>query len=136
MYSYIILLYTSLIRHQDSYTDTPVRVRITDVDVFDYIRNNIDDISHHLEEAIRTCGCIKWFAMMDVAFQRTTVDGDVQHTTVRFRTQPEMLSDASNVTTESMTAQFSSAIENYNKIGCSLLIERILDFCITLRHLL
>jgi len=72
-------------------------VHVTDVDVFDYIRNNIDDISYHLKEAIRTCGCIKWFAMMDEAFQRTTADGDVQRTTVRFRTQPEMLSDASDV---------------------------------------
>jgi len=81
-------------------------VHVIDVDVFDYIRNNIDDISHRLEEAIRRRGCIKWFAMMDVAFQRTTVDGDVQRITARFRTQPVMLSDASNVTTESMTAQF------------------------------
>ena len=61
--------------------------------------------------------------MMDVAFQRTTVDGDVQRTTDRFRTQPVMLSDASDVTTESMTAQFLSAIENFNKRGCSCSIS-------------
>ena len=72
--------------------------------------------------------------MMDVAFQRTTVDGDVQRTTARFRTQPELLSDASDITPESMSAQFSSAIENFNKRGSSWLIERILDFCITLGH--
>jgi len=70
--------------------------------------------------------------MMDVAFQRTTVDGDVQRTTARFRTQPEMLLNASDVTTESMTAQFLSAIENFNKRGSNWLIERILDFCIML----
>ena len=107
-------------------------VHVTDVDACDYIRNNIDEISHHLKEAIRTHRCIKWFAMMDVAFQRTTVDGDVQRTTARFRTQPEMLLNASDVTTESMTAQFLSAIENFNKRGSNWLIERILDFCIML----
>jgi len=41
---------------------------------------------------------------------------------------------ASDVTTESMTAEFSSAIENFNKRRSNWLIERILDFCITLSH--
>ena len=64
-----------------------------DVDVEEYIQNNANDIQTHLDDAIQRHVCIKWYAMMDVLFYRSTADGCLQQTTARFRTPPAILSD-------------------------------------------
>ena len=103
----------------------------TDVDVHEYIRDNTDDVRRRLDAAIRTHSCIKWYATLDLIFQRTTPDGDVQHTTARFRTQPEVISDTSNVNVQSIASEFLLGIENFNRRGSNWLVESVLDFRIT-----
>jgi len=68
-------------------------IRISDVDVVEYLRDNDEDIISRLCEALRVHQSIKWHATMDIAFYRTTPDGEIQNTTGRFRTQPAISSD-------------------------------------------
>ena len=52
----------------------------TDVDGFEYVHDNVDDVLRRLDAAIRIHRCVKWYATMDLSFQRTTPGGEVQHT--------------------------------------------------------
>jgi len=47
---------------------------------------------------------------MDVQFYRTSVDGEVQQTTARFRTSPSVLSDASTLDMDGVVGEFTSAV--------------------------
>ena len=103
----------------------------TDVDVVEYVRNNADDVRHHLDNAIRKHRSVKWYSTIDIGFQRTTSDGDVQHTTARFRTQPNVISDTSNVSVNRIAGEFLSGIDNFNRRGSNWIVESVLHFHIT-----
>jgi len=103
----------------------------TDVDVFQYVHDNVDDVQRRLDAAIRIHRCVKWYATMDFGFQRTTPDGEVQHTTARFRTKPDVITDISCVTTEGIANEFFMGIENFNRRGSNWVVESVLDFRIT-----
>jgi len=68
---------------------------------------------------------------MDVQFYRTTVDGELQQTTARFRTSPNVLSDAATVDMDDVVREFTSAVENFNKRGSNWIVD-LVDFQITL----
>ena len=100
----------------------------TDMDVFEYVHGNVDDVQRRLDAAIRIHRCIKWYATMDFSFQRTTPDDEVQHTRARFRTQPDVITDISCVTTEGIANEFLMGIENFNRRGSNWVVESVLDF--------
>ena len=58
-------------------------VNDTDVDVRQFIMDNAHDIRCLLDDALSTLHSVKWYGTIDIAFYRTTSDGDVQHTTGR-----------------------------------------------------
>jgi len=91
----------------------------TDVDIYEYVRNNADDIRHRLDADIQTHSTIKWFATLDNVFSRTTPDGDLQHTTARFHTQPYVMSDSGKVSTDRIASEFLTEIEHFNSHGSS-----------------
>ena len=103
----------------------------TDVDVYEYVRDNADDVRHHLNAAIQTHRSIKWYTTLDVAFSRTTPDGELLHTTARFRTQRDVISDTDDVSTDRIAGEFLTAIENFNSRGSNWVVESVLDFRIT-----
>ena len=103
----------------------------TDVDVCEYVRDNADDVRQRLNDAIRTHSSIKWYATLDIAFNRTTPDGDHQHTTARFRTQPNIISDTDDVSADRIASEFLTGIENFNSRGSNWVVESVLDFRIT-----
>ena len=90
-------------------------VRSSDVDVTEYLRVNEEDIVGRLGEALGLHQCIKWYATMDIAFYRTP-DGEIQNTTGRFRTQPAVTSDISELSNR-MNSDFLHAIEAFNRLG-------------------
>ena len=69
---------------------------------------------------------------MDIQFYRTTVDGELQQTTARFRTSPSVLSDASTLDMDGLVREFTSAVENFNKRGSNWIVDLVVDFQITL----
>jgi len=89
----------------------------SDVDVHEFLYNNADGIREQLNNAIRRHTCVKYYATMDVQFYRTTADGQLQQTTARFRTSPDVLSDAANIDIDSIAREYMSSIENFNKRG-------------------
>ena len=103
----------------------------TDVDVYEYIRDNANDVRHRLDAAIQSHSSIKWYGTIDIAFSRTTPDGDLQHTTARFRTQPDVISDTSDVTADRIANEFLTGIENFGSRGSNWVVESVLDFRIT-----
>jgi len=107
-------------------------VQSSDVDVTEYLRDNEADIISRLGEALDLHRRIKWYGTMDIAFYRTTPDGEIQNTTGRFRTQPAILSDASELFVKSMINDFLHALEAFNRHGSRWLVDYILDFSITL----
>ena len=68
---------------------------------------------------------------MDLSFQRTTPDGDVQRTTGRFRTQPDVISDICCVTTDRIANEFLVGIKNFNRRGSNWIVESVFDFRLT-----
>jgi len=78
--------------------------------VTEYLRDNEADIIGRLSEALGLHQCIKWYATMDIAFYRTTPDGEIQNTTGRFRTQPAVTSDSSELSVDRMINDFLHAI--------------------------
>jgi len=69
---------------------------------------------------------------MDVQFYRTTADGQLQQTTARFRTSPDILSDTANIDIDGIAREFMSSIENFNKRGSNWIVDFVVDFLITL----
>ena len=69
----------------------------SDVDIEEFVHNNADDIREQLDSAVQRLTSIKHYATMDIQFYRTTVNGELQQTTARFRTSPSVLSDASTL---------------------------------------
>jgi len=102
-----------------------------DVDVHEYVSNNIDDVRHRLDAAIRTHISIKWYATMDIAFSRTAPDGDIQHTTARFRIQPDIIANTNDVTANRIANEFLTGIENFASRSSNWSTELVLDFRIT-----
>ena len=100
-------------------------VQSSDVDVTEYLRDNEADIIGRLGEALGLHQCIKWYAKMDIAFYRTTPDGEIQNTTGRFRTQPAIFLDR-------MINDFIHAIEAFNRLGSQWKVDYIIDFSVTL----
>jgi len=107
-------------------------VRSSDVDVTEYLRVNEDDIVGRLGEALGLYQCIKWYATMDIAFYRTTPDGEIQNTTGRFRTQPAVTSNVSELSVDRMNSDFLHAIEAFNRLGSQWKVDYISDFSTTL----
>jgi len=107
-------------------------VQSSDVDVTEYIRDNEVDINDRLGEALRMYQCIKWYATTDIAFYRTTPDGEIQNTTGRFRTEPAVTSDSSELSVDRMINDFLHAIEAFNRLESQWLVDYILDFSVTL----
>jgi len=89
----------------------------SDVDVHEFLYNNADGIREQLNNAIRRHTCVKYYATMDVQFYRTTTDGQLQQTTARFRSSPDVLSDAASIDIDGIAREFMSFIENFNKRG-------------------
>jgi len=89
-------------------------IRISDVVVADYLRDNEEDIVGRLGEALGLHRCVRWYGTMDIAFYRTTPDGEIQNTTGRFRTQPALSSDVSELSVDRMINDFLHAIEAFN----------------------
>ena len=69
---------------------------------------------------------------MDIAFYRTTPDREIQNTTGRFRTQPAVTSDSSELSVGRMIHDFLHAIEAFNRHGSQWKVDYIIDFSITL----
>ena len=69
----------------------------SDVDIEEFLHSNADDIRQQLDSAVQRHTSIKHYATMDVQFYRTTADGELQQTTARFRTSPDVLSDTANI---------------------------------------
>jgi len=107
-------------------------IRISDVDVVEYLRDNDEDIISRLCEALRVHQSIKWHATMDIAFYRTTPDGEIQNTTGRFRTQPAISSDVSELSVDRMINDFLHAIEAFNRRGSQWKVDYIIYFSVTL----
>jgi len=101
------------------------------VEVYEYVRDNAIGIRYHLDAAIRTDRSIKWYATVDIAFSRTTPDGDNQHSTARSRTQPDIISDTSDVTADRIACEFLTGMENFNRRRSNWVVESILDFRLT-----
>jgi len=74
----------------------------------------------------------KWYGIIDIAFYRTTSDGDVQHTTGRFRTQPTIMGDISDFDVEGIASEFLLSIENFNSRSSQWVVDHIIDFRVTL----
>jgi len=89
----------------------------SDVDIEEFLHSNADDIREQLGSAVQGHASIKHYATMDVQFYRTTVDGELQQTTARFRTSPDILSDATAINIDDVAREFTSAVENFNKRG-------------------
>jgi len=102
------------------------------VDISEYLKDNDDGMVGRLGEALGLHRCVKWYATMDIAFYRTTSDGESQRTTGRFRTQPILTSDASELSANHMIGDFLRAIEAFNRLGSQWLVDYIFDFSITL----
>jgi len=98
----------------------------------EYLRVNEVDIISRLGEALRVHQSIKWYATMDVAFYRTTPDGEIQNTTGRFRTQRAVTSDSSELSVDRMIDDFLHAIEAFNRLGSQWKVDYIIDFSVTL----
>ena len=92
-------------------------VQSSEVDVTEYLRDNEADIIGRLGEALGLHQCIKWYAKMGIAFYRMTPDGEIQNTTGRFRTQPAILSNVSELSVDRMINDFLHAIEAFNRLG-------------------
>jgi len=107
-------------------------VQSSDVDVTEYLRVNEEDIVGRLGEAFGLHQCIKWYATMDIAFYRTTPDGEIQNTTGRFWTQPAVTSDVSELSVDRMNNDFLHAIEAFNRLGSQWKVDYIIDFSVTL----
>jgi len=103
-----------------------------DVGITEYINNNADAINSHFADAIQTHINIKWYATLDVSLYRVTADGDMQETTARFRTAPTTLSDIGTLSIVSMAEEFDAALQNFNRRGSGWLVDRILNFSVTL----
>ena len=69
----------------------------SDADIREYIHNNADSIQQLIANAVQQHIAIKVYATMDVQLYRTTVDGELQQTTARFRTSLDVLSDTANI---------------------------------------
>jgi len=69
---------------------------------------------------------------MDIAFYRTTPDGEIQNTTGRFRTQPAITSNVSELSVDRMKSDFLHAIEAFNRLGSQWKVDYIIDFSTTL----
>jgi len=69
---------------------------------------------------------------MDVQFYRTTIDGELQQTTARFRTSPNVLSDAATIDIDGMVKEFTSAVKKFNNRGSNWIVDVVVDFQITL----
>jgi len=107
-------------------------IRISDVDVAEYLRDNEEDIISRLCEALRIHQSIKWYATVDIASYRTTPDGEIQNTTGRFRTQPAISSDTSELSVDRMINDFLHATEAFNRRGSQWKVDYIIDFSVTL----
>ena len=68
--------------------------------------DNAHDIRCLLDDALNTLHSVKWYGTIDIAFYRTTSDGDVQHTTGRFRTQPTIMYDIWDLDVEDIGSEF------------------------------
>ena len=104
----------------------------SDVDIEEFIMNNADGIRQQLSRAVDNHTCIKWFATIDVQFYRTTADGEIQQTTARFRSSPNVLSDASIIDIDGIVREFMSSTQNFNKRGSNWTVDLVVDFLITL----
>jgi len=104
----------------------------SNVDVREYIHNNADGIQQLLANAVQRHTAIKVYAAMDVQFYRTTVNGELQQTTARFRTSPDVLSDTANINIDGIAGEFMSSIENFSKRGSNWIVDFVVDFLITL----
>ena len=89
----------------------------SDVDIEEFIMNNADGIRQQLRHAIDNHTSIKWFATIDVQFYRTTADGEIQQTTARFRTSPNILSDVATIDVDGIVREFLSYVENFNTVS-------------------
>jgi len=102
------------------------------IDIDEFLHNNAAGIREQLDSAVRLHTSIKHYATMDVQYYRTTVDGELQQTTARFRTSPNILSDATTIDIDGMVKEFTSAVENFNKRGSNSIVDVVVDFQITL----
>jgi len=101
-------------------------------DVAQYLRDNDDGIVSRLDEALRLHRRVKWYATMDIAFYRTTSNGEIHCTTGRFRLNLFVTSDVSELSADHMIGEFLRAIKNFSGLGSQWLVDYTLDFNIML----
>jgi len=104
----------------------------SDIDIDEFLHNNADGIREQLDSAVRRHTSIKHYATMDIQFYRTTVDSELQQTTARFRTSPNVTSDATTIDIDAMVKEFTSAVENFNIRGSNWIVDAVVDFQVTL----
>ena len=104
----------------------------SDCDIEEYISNNSDNISTQLSDAIHRHTAIKFYTTMDIKFYRSTADGQLQETTARFRTSPDILSDIAMFDPIAIAREFTSSVENFNRRGSGWTVDLVVDFYITL----
>ena len=104
----------------------------SDVDIEEFLHSNADSIRQQLHSAVQRHISIKHYATMDIQFYRTTADGELQQTTARFRTSPNILSDADTIDIDGMVKEFTSSVENFNKRGSNWIVDLVVNFQITL----
>ena len=93
--------------------------------------NNAANINHLLSEATNEHTTVKWYATIDINFTRTTPDGQHQETSARFRTTPQIFSHEDALNIDNIASEFSSAIDNFNKLGSNWIIHSIRHFSLT-----
>jgi len=106
----------------------------TDIDVQHYITNNAENINRHLSEAANEHTTVKWYATIDVRFTRTTPDGQQsqhQETSARFRTTAQIFSHVDALYIDNTVSEFSSCIDNFNKLGSNWIVHSIQHFSLT-----
>ena len=69
---------------------------------------------------------------MDIKVYRSTADGQLQETTARFRTSPDILSDISMFDPLAIAREFTSSVKNFNRRGSGWIVDLVVDFYITL----
>jgi len=69
---------------------------------------------------------------MHVQFYGTTVDSELLQTSARFRTSPNILSDAGTIDIDGMVKEFTSSVKKINKRGSNWIVDLVVDCQITL----
>jgi hypothetical protein len=98
-----------------------------ETDISSFIKQRSIEIGNILREALTDHKAIKYHVAMDVAFKRISADGETQHTTARFITTPQHMSNKlDHDFTASIGGQLQNKVDNFNHCASGWVIEAIL----------